>query len=255
MQKLNACLLATLSMVLMMACNKADDTAPSAKVFVANTIVNLANSTTPATTAYPALDIFQGDVLKSVPGSPIPFGSNLVTTSLNLEAGSKALRLAPAFTNNSIYNRLVNYKAGSNYTMFIYDFAANVKVFNIEDDLTPPASGKSHIRFIHSIPQPIMAALGAPRRDTVDIAANGNVLFANRTFGDNAFRPATNVFTAVDAGTYNVTVRVAGTPVSITPVIPLTLAPGKIYTVIARLGYTGVPTSPFGPGVSLIVHN
>ena len=63
---------------------------------------------------------------------------------------------------------------------------------------------------------------------------------------------ANQAFMPVDAGTYTVQVRVAGTEDGVLTVPNVPLQNGKIYTVFAR-GIVGNTTSPLG--ASLIVHN
>jgi len=79
------------------------------------------------------------------------------------------------------------------------------------------------VRFVHLSPD-------AP---AVDIAVTGGGV----VFGDVAFREFLG-FTPLDAGTYNLEVRLAGTPTVVLPLPGITLEAGKIYTVFAR-GFVG----------------
>lgn len=96
----------------------------------------------------------------------------------------------------------------------------------LTDDLTAPASGKAHVRFVHL----------SPNAPAVDVAVTGGaVVFGNKSFKDYT------AFTPLDAGTYNLEVRVAGTSTVALPLPGITLQAGKIYTVFAKgfLGGTG----------------
>jgi hypothetical protein len=89
----------------------------------------------------------------------------------------------------------------------------------------------------------------SPDAPAVDIAlANaGSVVFPNVAFkGSTAFSP-------LDAGTYNLEVRVAGTPNVALPLPGIVLEAGKIYTVFAKgfLGGTGAQAL----GAQIIVNN
>ncbi|CAM3484759.1 DUF4397 domain-containing protein [Pontibacter korlensis] len=93
------------------------------------------------------------------------------------------------------------------------------------DDLTAPASGKAHVRFVHLSPD-------APNVDVV--VQGGPVLFSDMEFKE------ASAFTPVDAGSYTVEVQPVNSDdaaVSAT----LNLQSGKIYTVFAR-GFLSPPS-------------
>jgi hypothetical protein len=116
----------------------------------------------------------------------------------------------------------------NNYSVFAVDSVSKISAIVLADDLTAPAAGKAHVRFIHLSPN-------APAVD-VAVASSGAVVFGNK-----AFKEYTS-FTPLDAGTYNLDVRVAGTA-TVALVLPaITLEAGKIYTVFAKgfLGGSGV---------------
>jgi hypothetical protein len=202
----------------------------------------------------PTVDIIKDNRYVTIPATGVPYGQPFINTYYDAVPGNNVLRIAPLFSNNNVYSRLVNLEAGKRYTAVALDFLPNVKILLTEDDLTPPAPGKAHLRFVHAIPQSVLAAAGAPRKDTIDIVANGTVIFGTRSFGDGLTSTSKNSFVPVNAGAYNVTVNVAGTLVPIAGPIPLVLQEGKIYTVIARLNVTATPSVP-SPGVTLIQHN
>ena len=94
----------------------------------------------------------------------------------------------------------------------------NVCYTKLLRDLTAPAAGKAHVRFIHLSPD-------AP---AVDITlSDGTVLF-----GNYEFKQATG-FTPLDAATYNLQVSLAGTSTVVLDRPGITLEDGKIYTVFS----------------------
>ena len=108
----------------------------------------------------------------------------------------------------------------------------------LEDDLTPPASGKAHVRFLHASPD-------AP---TVDITlTDGTVVF-----DDYAFKQA-SPFTPLDAGTYDLQVRTADGSQVVLDLPGIALESGKIYTVFARGSVNG--TGGADLGAEIIVNN
>jgi hypothetical protein len=114
----------------------------------------------------------------------------------------------------------------------------------VGDDLTTPAAGKAHVRFFHF----------SPNAPAVDIAVTGGpVLFPNRSFNDQAATASVVAFTPVDAGTYDLEVRVAGTNTVALAVPGVTLTAGKIYTVFAK-GFLG-GTGPQALGAQVIANN
>src|SRR6185295_2866966 len=113
--------------------------------------------------------------------------------------------------------------AGTSSTVFAVDSVASISALVLSDDLTPPASGKAHVRFVHL----------SPNAPAVDVAvAGGAVVFADRSFRE--FTP----FTPLDAGTYDLEVRLAGTTNVVLALPGITLTAGKIYTVWAK-GFVG----------------
>ena len=108
----------------------------------------------------------------------------------------------------------------------------------VEDNLAAPAAGKAHVRFIHLSPD-------AP---AVDVAVTGGgVVFGNQSFEDFT------AFTPLDANTYNLEVRLAGTSTVVLPLPGIVLTAGKIYTVYAK-GFVG-GTGAQALGAEIIVKN
>jgi len=121
--------------------------------------------------------------------------------------------------------------AGKAYSVFAIDSVSSIEPLVLEDDLTAPATGKAHVRFVHLSPD-------AP---AVDVAVTaGPVVFSNVAFrGYQGFTP-------LNAGTYNLEVRVAGTATVALPLPGITLEAGKIYTVFARGFLSGAGAQALG---------
>jgi hypothetical protein len=160
----------------------------------------------------------------------VAYPNNSNYTQLN--SGSTTIKVSPAGTTTNVIDATVNLEANKNYSVFAVDSVSKIKAAVVMDDLTTPASGKAHVRFFHF----------SPNAPAVDIAVTGGtVLFGNRTFNDQAANASLAGFTAVNAGSYNLEVRAAGTNTVVLSLPNISLTAGKIYTVFAKgfLGGTG----------------
>jgi Domain of unknown function (DUF4397) len=130
------------------------------------------------------------------------------------------------------------------YSVFAIDEVSKIKAAVVSDNLGTPASGKAHVRFFHF----------SPNAPAVDIAvAGGPVVFSNRKFNDQSTNASLANFSPLDAGTYNLEVRLAGTNTVVLPLPNITLTSGKIYTVFAKGFVEGTGTQALGAQV--IVNN
>src|SRR5512134_829552 len=159
----------------------------------------------------PAVDLL---VDGAVAGTGLAFPNN--TGYLTVNAGTRNVKVNVSGTSTTVINADLPVTSGVNYSVFANGPVASIGALVIADDLTAPASGKAHVRFVHLSPD-------AP---AVDVAVQGGpVLFANR-----AFKQYT-AFTPVDAGTYDLEVRPAGSGTVALALPGITLQGGKIYTV------------------------
>jgi len=183
----------------------------------------------------PTVDVLVDD---NVAASNVSFPEN--TQYLEVAAGTRNVKINVAGTNNTALELpAVPVLAGSVISVFAIDSVENLNVLALIDDLTPPASGKSHIRFIHLSPN-------APAVDITD--TQGNVIFEDVSFADEV-----EGFTPVDAGTYNLQVRLSGTDTVVLELPNINLAGGKIYTVFAK-GFVGGEGNQ-ALGAQIIVNN
>jgi hypothetical protein len=187
----------------------ASPNAPGVDLLVDNTKVNTADLTFPNSTAY-----------------------------LRVETGMRNFKVNVAGTTTTVINADLTIDENKNYSVFAVDSVSKISAVVVADDLTAPASGKAHVRFIHL----------SPNAPAVDVAVTGGAV----VFGNKSFKDAT-AFTPLDAGTYNLEVRVAGTTTVALPLPGITLEAGKIYTVFAK-GFLG-GTGSEALGAQIIVNN
>jgi hypothetical protein len=162
----------------------------------------------------PGVDLLVDDMM--VNDKPLTFPMN--TGYLSVESGMRNIKVNVAGTSTTAIGADIDFEADKSYSLFAVNRVASIEPLLIEDDLTSPASGKSHVRFIHLSPD-------AP---AVDIVAKGvGTVFANSSFKDVAD------FTPVDAGTVTLEVQVAGSGQVVLTVPDVQLEQGKIYTIWA----------------------
>ena len=163
---------------------------------------------------------------------------------MDVKAGNPSIQVAPTGTTNYVINTNANLAANTSYSVLAVNKVSNITASIVTDNLTPPAAGKAHVRFFHLSPD-------AP---AVDIAIKGGaVVFANRSFNDQASNASLANFTPLDSGTYNLEVRLAGQQAVALPLPLVTVEAGKIYTVIAKGLLTGTGDKALSPKV--IIHN
>lgn len=200
---------------LLISCDKDDDDTPASKSKVL--VVH-------ASPDAPAVDVRVNNTLAL---SNFEYGSSSGYVEVN--SGATNLKVSPAGTMTNVIDANVTLEPNQNYSVFAIDSVSKVKAAVVGDDLTAPAAGKSHVRFFHF----------SPNAPAVDIAVTeGPVLFPNRSFNDQSTNASVVNFTPVDAGTYNLEVRLAGTNTVVLSIPNVSLTAGKIYTVFAK-GFVG----------------
>jgi hypothetical protein len=210
--------LALASMVMFMnSCKKDDDNGP---VEPSNYMV------VHAATGAPSVELYLDDVKASA--SAVAFGTNSAYATVAPKQYS--VKLAGVNTINPLAETSLNMNAGRSYSIYAYDtlLSNKLKVMTLEDDLAAPASGKAKVRFLHLSPNT------TANKIAIDLVTNNTVLFPNRTYADAATDAGKAAFISVDAGTYVVDVRLAGTSVNILSVPGIVVEAGKIYTIVAK---------------------
>lgn len=200
----------TVPFVLTLAsCSDDDDDTPAPAPTYANMMV------THASPDAPGVDLLIDNV--KLNSAAVVYTNS--TPYIPLATGNRNVKINVSGTSTTVIDATLPLAANKSYSVFAIDAVANLSPLVIEDNLASPATGKAHVRFIHLSPD-------AP---AVDVALDGGaVVFANESF-----KGYTN-FTPLDAGTYDLEVRVAGTSTVALDLDPITLQAGKIYTVYAK---------------------
>ncbi len=163
----------------------------------------------------PGVDLLIDDV--KVNTSPLFYPEN--TGYLSLLAGTRNIKVNVAGSTTTVIDATLTLQSEAFYSVFAIDEVSSIEPLVLVDDLSTPATGKSHVRFIHLSPD-------AP---AVDITlTDGTIVFRNRSFRDYTD------FTPLNAGTYDLQVRLAGTSTVVLDLPGIVLENGKIYTVFAR---------------------
>ncbi len=153
--------------------------------------------------------------------------------------GNHSIRINGAGTANSLISATFGIESNENYSLFVYDRAASIKLLYTVDVLNNPAPDKAYVRFFHFSPNAPTVTMGTLNGTTF------TPLFENRSFETQNTALTNSNFTAITPGTYNFDVRVAGAGVSLFTVNNVNLQGGKIYTVFAK-GLAGNATTPLG---------
>jgi len=162
----------------------------------------------------PGVDLL---VDNTVAGTNLTFPNS--TGYLEINSGTRNIKVNVTGTSTTALEANLNLAADKNYSVFAVNNVSTIEAVVLEDNLTSPASGKAHVRFVHLSPD-------AP---SVDITlTDGTVVF-----GDYVFKEA-SAFTPLNAATYNLQVRLAGTSTVVLDLPNIALTAGKIYTVFAK---------------------
>jgi hypothetical protein len=150
-------------------------------------------------------------------------------------SGPRRIQVTVAGTRTTVIDATPTLAPRTFYTVFAIDKVANLAPLVLVDDLTPPAAGKAHVRFVHLSPD-------APAVD-VAVANGGPVVFGNKSFKD------ATAFTPLPAGKYDLEVRLAGTNTVVLPLPGIQLDAGRIYTVYAKGLVAGTGAQALGAGI------
>ena len=153
------------------------------------------------------------------------------TSYLSVPAGTRNVKVNVTGTSTTVIGADLSVMAGTSYSVFAVDSVSRISPLVTVDDLTTPAAGNAHVRFIHL----------SPNAPAVDIAVTGGPV----VWGNKKFKEYTN-FTPLAAGTYNLEVRLAGSSTVVLPLSGITLQAGKIYTVFAKGFVSGTGAQALG---------
>jgi hypothetical protein len=179
----------------------------------------------------PAVDVWVND---NVAFSNAPFKG--ITDYAGLEPGTYNVKVVPAgATEPVVIDADLDLAAQTDYTVVAVNTLDNIEPLVLVDNNSKPAAGKAHVRFVHASPD-------APAVD-IAVADGGPVLFSNVAF------KAIGDYLPVDAGTYNLEVRVAGTEDVALEVPGVALEDGSVYTIFAMGLAGGEPALTAVPSV------
>ncbi|MFZ5918919.1 MAG: DUF4397 domain-containing protein [Chloroflexota bacterium] len=181
----------------------------------------------------PAVDVW---VEGSIAFSNAPFKG--ITDYASLAPGTFNVKVVPTgATEPVVIDADLTLAANTDYTVVAVGKLADIEPLVLVDNNSAPAAGKAHVRFVHASPD-------AP---AVDIAvAGGPVLFANVPFkGVGDYLP-------VDAGTYDLEARLAGTSTVALSVPGVKLEEGTVYTIFAMGLAGGEPALQAVPSVDAV---
>ena len=181
----------------------------------------------------PGVDLL---VDNTIAGTNLTFPNN--TGYLAVPSGTRNVKVNVTGTSTTVIEANIDFMMNINYSVFAVNSVANIEAIVVEDDLTNPAQGKAHVRFIHLSPD-------APAVDVT--LSDGTIVFGNKSF-----KESTN-FTPLDAGSYDLEVRVTGTTTVALDLPVINLEDGKIYTVFARGFLSGNGQQQLG--AEIVVNN
>jgi hypothetical protein len=144
-----------------------------------------------------------------------------ITDYVTVPAGDHNVQVFAASANGTgdpVIDADVTLTGGTDYTVAAVGLLANIEPLVLVDDNSDPAAGQAKLRFVHASPD-------AP---AVDIYADGaGVVVPNASFKD------ASGYLDLDAATYDLEVRAAGTETVALDLPGITLEAGKTYTAFA----------------------
>ena len=147
--------------IMIMGCSEDSNPTNTTVVSKANVMV------THASPDAPGVDLL---VDGTVAGTNLTFPNS--TAYLSVNSGTRNIKVNVTGTSTTVINADVPFEKDMNYSVFAVDSVTKISPVVVTDNLTTPASGKSHIRFFHF----------SPNAPAVDVAVTGGpVLFSNRT--------------------------------------------------------------------------
>ena len=150
-----------------------------------------------------------------------------ITDYAALAPGSYLVQVEPTGSGGAgpfVISETLALAANKDYTVAAVNELASIEALVLEDNNTLPTAGKAHVRFVHASPD-------AP---AVDITLpDGTAIFSNIAFKE------VGDYTPVDAGTYDLEVRLTGTSTSVLDLMGLAFENKTVYTVFATGYATG----------------
>ena len=173
----------------------------------------------------PAVDVYANGskVLSDV---PFPASSGYLAVPADAYTFEVFVAGADPSTDSAVLTIPAELEAGTDYTVVALNQVAAIEAVVFVDDNSAPAAGKAHINVVHA----------GPDAPAVDIAVTGGpVLVSNLALGEGA-GPL-----PVDAASYDLEIRVAGTTDVALALPGVALEEGYIYTIVASGFLSGEP--------------
>lgn len=141
-----------ISLVMLSSCKKDEEVTKSyAKVLVTHASPNA-----------PGVDLLVDNSKQNT--AALSFPSN--TGYLQVEAGTRNIKVNVSGTSTTVINADLALSNDQYYSVFAIDSVSKISALVLTDDLTAPASGKAHVRFVHL----------SPNAPAVDVAVTGGGL-------------------------------------------------------------------------------
>ncbi len=163
----------------------------------------------------PGVDVTIDD---DVEATNLEFPNN--TDYFEVVTGTRTIHVDATGTTNHLVDYDQEFVVDKNYSLFTIDKLYNIDAVFTEDDLTAPAAGKAHVRFVHLVPD-------GPEINIAIQFSGGGPLFSNI-----AFKTITE-FVDRDAGTITLKIKNPNGTQGSNDITTgdITLAEGKIYTI------------------------
>lgn len=162
-----------------------------------------------------------GDVDVQVDGSDAFTGLVYGTSSgyAPVDGGDRKLTVVPAGGGSALIDATETLVIGMDYTVVALDAKAKI-THAVATDARAPVAGKAKVRFIHASPD-------APAVDIKTDSPTGTALFAGAAF------KSVSDYKEVDVKAYTLVVTEAGKVAPLYTFDPVSLADGKVYTIVA----------------------
>jgi hypothetical protein len=168
----------------------------------------------------------------------IAFGSNSFYTPVT--AGDNEVVVDYA---GDTISTTIRFEKEKTYSVFTIDDSSGLKAVAVEDYLPGNTEGITNIRFLQF-------SSDAP---AMDIVIGGNIIFANRSYNDQAVDPSLAAFITIVPGTYDIEVRDPVTSAVLYTFNSVVIGDGKTYNMIAKGSVNG--TNDQGFGLTMVATN
>jgi Domain of unknown function (DUF4397) len=142
--------------------------------------------------------------------------------------GTYPFKLSQTNSGTALLDQLINFPAGKYHSMFLVDSFSTLKILFIEDKLTSDSFAYAKIRLFDF-------CTNSPAAKAIFASTNKDTLtFSSRYFNDQSVTASYTNFSAVPAGSYNLTLYQTDTAILIQNLGNVSFSNGKHYTVYMR---------------------